>query len=268
MALKLSDYDPAVKQGAVLDIPVDLTDVVDNNGNELLEWDSVASAVNYIRLGNSATGNGVDLSAQGDDTNVNFNVTPKGTGAVVINNGTDPVQIRLDGAAGGYNNEITDLNGNEIIQLQGVASAVNEISVLNAATGNSPTITATGGDSFIPLQLTPTGTASVLIGNSGTGTVASGSATINAQRGVVTTGALTTGTASTYTFDLVNNKIGSESQVITTLSNGTNTGGLPSPGIVTVGTSGSATVTIVNADSSPAGTAFNGTLKVNFIVLS
>lgn len=125
-----------------------------------------------------------------------------------------------------------------------------------------------GGDAFAVLQLTSVGTASVLIGDTGTGTIASGSASINAQRGVITTGSLTTGTASTYSFDLVNNKIGTTSQVLITLSNGTNTGGLPTPGIVTVSAQGSATIAIVNADCRPAGTALNGTLKVNFLVAS
>ena len=46
---------------------------------------------------------------------------------------------------------INDENGNEQIIFQTTASAVNQIDVTNAATGNSPSIEATGDDSNIDL---------------------------------------------------------------------------------------------------------------------
>jgi len=49
---------------------------------------------------------------------------------------------------------INDSNGNEIIKTPATASAVNEITVANAATGNAPVISATGDDDKIPLGLT------------------------------------------------------------------------------------------------------------------
>jgi len=56
---------------------------------------------------------------------------------------------------------LNDTNGNEIFKVGATASAVNEITLTNAATGNSPDISATGGDSNIGLTLTPKGTGSV-----------------------------------------------------------------------------------------------------------
>lgn len=57
---------------------------------------------------------------------------------------------------------INDSNGNELILFpSAVTSAVNEITVSNAATGNAPSIAATGGDTNINLQLTPKGTGIV-----------------------------------------------------------------------------------------------------------
>ena len=62
---------------------------------------------------------------------------------------------------------IADTNGNEEIIFTTTASAVNEITVANAATGNNPNITASGSDSNIGLDFTPKGTGSVNIkGNS------------------------------------------------------------------------------------------------------
>ncbi|MCR4278112.1 MAG: hypothetical protein NUV85_03840 [Candidatus Berkelbacteria bacterium] len=82
MALQQKNYDPAIMAGADLDLTLDLGEILDSNSNEMIEFDAVASAVNYFRMVNSATGNAVDLQAQGDDSNVGFKITPKGTGTV------------------------------------------------------------------------------------------------------------------------------------------------------------------------------------------
>ena len=52
---------------------------------------------------------------------------------------------------------IRDENGNEQLQFQTTASAVNHFDITNAATGNSPTISAVGGDTNIDLTLVPKG---------------------------------------------------------------------------------------------------------------
>jgi hypothetical protein len=54
-------------------------------------------------------------------------------------------------------NSINDENDNEQIKFATTASAVNEISVTNAATTNPPSVSATGGDTNIDLNLTPKG---------------------------------------------------------------------------------------------------------------
>ena len=69
---------------------------------------------------------------------------------------------------------IADANGNEAIIVDTVASAVNEITVANAATGTGPTISATGGDTNIDLNLVPKGTGGVKITGTGTSYVGIG----------------------------------------------------------------------------------------------
>ena len=71
---------------------------LDVNGNaigdgtlELLKFSETASAVNEVTVTNAATGNGPTLSATGDDTNVDINVDPKGTG--VLKSGSSAVKI-------------------------------------------------------------------------------------------------------------------------------------------------------------------------------
>lgn len=61
-------------------------------------------------------------------------------------------------ANGGF---IADINGNEEIIFSATASAVNELTVTNAATTGTPSIAATGGDTNISLNLVPKGTGTV-----------------------------------------------------------------------------------------------------------
>ena len=50
-------------------------------------------------------------------------------------------------------------SGNEYIKFVETSSAVNEVTITNAATGNGPTISATGGDTNVRLNLNGKGTA-------------------------------------------------------------------------------------------------------------
>jgi len=53
---------------------------------------------------------------------------------------------------------IADDSGNEYIKFAKTASAVNEITITNSATGNSPDLSVTGGDTNIGLSITTKGT--------------------------------------------------------------------------------------------------------------
>ena len=65
---------------------------------------------------------------------------------------------------------VADANGNEEIIFTTTGSAVNEFTVANAATGGSPTIAATGGDTNIGLTLQGKGTgASAVVAGGATG---------------------------------------------------------------------------------------------------
>jgi len=58
-------------------------------------------------------------------------------------------------------NEILDTNGNEEVKFTTTASAVNELTVANAATGSGPEISSTGGDTNIDLKITPKGSGKI-----------------------------------------------------------------------------------------------------------
>ena len=97
---------------------------------------------------------------------------------------------------------ILDSNENELVKGTATASAVNEITVTNAATGNGPTISATGSDTNIDLNIEAKGTG--IVNTSGDLTVGgtidvTGSTSMAAisSDGVVTLSNNTTSTSST-----------------------------------------------------------------------
>ena len=60
-------------------------------------------------------------------------------------------------------NEIDDNAGNEFVIFSKTTSAVNELTIANAATGNAPEITSTGADTNIDIKITPKGTGKVVL---------------------------------------------------------------------------------------------------------
>jgi len=72
---------------------------------------------------------------------------------------TNDFNIAFDDAHG-----IIDENGNEQLIFQTTSSAVNQFDMTNAATGNAPSISATGGDTNIDVAIIPKGSGETKIG--------------------------------------------------------------------------------------------------------
>lgn len=102
---------------------------IDHVGNTV-NW--LDSTISITGLATTATGTVLTLT----DTHLNSTVS-----------------IRLPTATA-----IADDSGNEYIKFTKTASAVNEITFTNSATGTSPDISATGGDTNIGLSITTKGT--------------------------------------------------------------------------------------------------------------
>ena len=67
------------------------TSILDTNGLELALITATGSAVNEFTIANAAAGAGPTLSSTGDESNVDINLNPKGSG--VLKSGTAPVKI-------------------------------------------------------------------------------------------------------------------------------------------------------------------------------
>ena len=117
----------------------------------------------------SATDKGTKiLFASGNPDTTNPKIIEVSTGSDVVDDTTPQLGGNLD--TNSHNilfddaHFIADENGNEQIVFQTTSSAVNQFDVTNAATGNAPSISATGGDSNIDIALIPKGTGETKVG--------------------------------------------------------------------------------------------------------
>ena len=58
---------------------------------------------------------------------------------------------------------VNDTNGAELLKVTATGSAVNEVTLANAATGNNPTLSATGDDTNVGIDVTPKGTGELAV---------------------------------------------------------------------------------------------------------
>lgn len=101
-----------------------------------------------LSIGSAADGH-LDLTA---DTSVDCNGLFAFTG-----------NLKTDG--GDF--DLLDSSGRELVSFDQNATAVNELTLANAATGNAPEVSVTGNDADIDMELTPKGTGGVIVGGSG-----------------------------------------------------------------------------------------------------
>ena len=116
---------------------------LDVNGNaigngtlELLKFIETASAVNEVTVTNSATSNAPELSATGDDTNIDLKLTPKGSG-----------KLNLDGIkfpnADGSANQILTTNGSGVLSFADAGGGTSWQSAVKTAN-----FTAVAGEGY------------------------------------------------------------------------------------------------------------------------
>ena len=95
-------------------------------------------------------------------TNTGVYEIPLATAGTVTETGTQTLTNKTL-TAPKIGTSILDTNGNELFLLTATGSAVNELTYANAATGNKPAFTATGGDTNIGVSIQPKGSGTVTI---------------------------------------------------------------------------------------------------------
>ena len=158
---------------------IELTGTLTGNVNVTIPTSSTGATEKVYIIRNSTSGAFTVTVLISGQTGVTFSATDKGTKLLYLN-GTDAVDSNIGKLSNDASpqlaanldtnaknilidsgNFIGDESGNEQIKFVTTASATNEITVTNAAAGNNPAISATGGDTNVGITLTPKGTGRV-----------------------------------------------------------------------------------------------------------
>jgi hypothetical protein len=158
LAHRMIEFTGTISAGRNVTIPLDVQTFYflknSTSGSQVVTFKYVSGSGNSVAIGNGETK--VVFATANDGTNPDILELPSGdvtlTGTQTLTNKT------LTSPAIGT--KISDTNGNELINFTATGSAVNEITLANAATGNAPTITASG-ETNVSLNLVPKGTGTL-----------------------------------------------------------------------------------------------------------
>jgi len=132
--------------------PIVATSILDTSSNELFKLTATGSATNELTVANAATGSGPTLSSTGSsDSNIDINITPAGTGDVVL--AADTVKVGDSGAA-------ATLTSNGAGTLTVTTGGTTDLVLSTYGGTNSGTVTITDGADG-DITLTPNGTGIV-----------------------------------------------------------------------------------------------------------
>jgi hypothetical protein len=170
LAHRAIEFTGSLSGNAVVTIPLDVQNFYllrnSSSGAYTVQFKYVTGSGSSVTF--SSTDKGDKLIVAKADDGTNPNIVEIALGLTEISEDTTPQlggnldtnshNILIDDA-----HFIGDESGNEQIIFQTTGSAVNQIDITNAATGNAPEISATGDDTNIDLKLTPKGSGNLTL---------------------------------------------------------------------------------------------------------
>ena len=154
------------------------TDYIQNDfGRTVLQIGSTNSATAWVKLD---CGSQARVAAEGAGANLDLKLDPKGTGNVLIDNGS--IEFTVDGEG------IEDSSNQELLVFNKTSSAVNHVAITNNTTGNKPKIAAEGDDTNINLEIGGKGTGEVIVDQTSSGVTTDAMRLVNNTGSVVDTG--------------------------------------------------------------------------------
>ena len=166
LAHRTIEFRGSLSGNAVVTIPLDVQNFYllrnSSSGAYTVQFKYTSGSGSSVTF--SATDKGDKLIvAKGDDgTNPNIVEISLATAGTVTETGTQTLTNKTL-TSPKIGTSILDTNGAELFKLTATSSAVNEITYNNAATGNKPTFTASGGDTNIGVSIQPKGSGTVTI---------------------------------------------------------------------------------------------------------
>jgi len=173
LAHRMIEFTGTITGNQIVTIPLDVQTFYilrnSTSGSHTVQFKYVSGSGSTFTFSATDKGDKIIFAAGDDSTNPNILTLAIGTGISDVVDDTSPqlggdldtnsFNIAFDDAHG-----INDENGNEQIIFQTTSSAVNQFDITNAATGNAPSLSATGGDSNIDVAIIPKGTGETKIG--------------------------------------------------------------------------------------------------------
>ena len=164
---RMIEFTGTITGNQIVTIPLDVQTFYylrnSTSGSYTVQFKYVTGSGDSFTFATTDKGDAVVFATANDGTNPDILTLPAGdvtlTGTQTLTNKT------LTSPKIGTS--ILDTNGNEVALITATSSAVNEVTFVNAATGNNPSIDASGGDTNIGLALKTKGSGVIQAEDSG-----------------------------------------------------------------------------------------------------
>ena len=158
------EFTGTITGNQIVTIPLDVQTFYflknSTSGSYTVQFKYVSGSGDSFTFGASDKGTKIVFASANDGTNPDIidigmgDVTLTGTETLTNKTLTSPK----------IGTSVLDTNGNELAKVTATSSAVNEFTIANAATGNDPTLSATGDDTNIDIAIVPKGSGETVFG--------------------------------------------------------------------------------------------------------
>ena len=170
LAHRMIEFTGSITGNQIVTIPIDVQTFYflrnSTSGAYTVQFKYASGSGDTFTFSATDKGDALVFATANDGTNPDIDTLPAGD---VTTTGTQTLTNKTL-TSPKIGTSILDTNGNELFLLTATSSAVNELTYANAATGNAPSFTASGGDSNISINLVPKGTGEVQANGSGLAT--------------------------------------------------------------------------------------------------
>jgi hypothetical protein len=170
---RMIEFTGTITGNQIVTIPLDVQTFYflrnSTSGAYTVQFKYTSGSGDSFTFSSTDKGDQLVFASANDGTNPDIHTLAFGDGDVTTTGTQTLTNKTLTSPKIGTN--IQDTNGNELITLTATSSAVNEVTYANAATGNNPSITASGGDTNIGIDLKTKGSG-VIKAEDGDGNVA------------------------------------------------------------------------------------------------
>ena len=166
LAHRMIEFTGSLSGNAVVTIPLDVQNFYflrnSSSGAYTVQFKYASGSGSSVTFSATDKGDKLVFATADDGTNPNIKELTLDASGTVTETGTQTLTNKTL-TSPKIGTSILDTNGNELFLLTATSSAVNQLTYANAATGNKPSLTASGGDTNIGVSIQPKGSGTVTI---------------------------------------------------------------------------------------------------------